>query len=328
MSSSSPQLVDDTTPAVQYAPGWIWDQLVDEVDNTRHGAAIAGLTASLGFSGELACNAPSDAKLIFRLGTGIAVVGTLGSSDTNGQPKTTYTIDGTVVGTYNAPVTPSGQTHYNVTFFSKQDLSPGDHEITITNVDGTSPNHYWLDYFLIYKSPPANIQPATTTTTTKAPSPPATQPPTTTTHSFPPTVTTTTSQNPTTTSTIAPSPSSSISSTLSSLSSANTALADLSTNTVFNSTIASTSASGLSQTTDTSIPSQVSQTTGAASGSSAANPSTSLPPVGANVSQQGGSPVNIGAIAGGAVGGVVLLILLLMIFFLWRRRNQRARQGT
>ncbi len=49
---SDPQLVDDTTHAVQYAPGWIWDQLVDEVDGTRHGAAKEGLKVSLGFSGE------------------------------------------------------------------------------------------------------------------------------------------------------------------------------------------------------------------------------------------------------------------------------------
>lgn len=50
---SSPTLVDDTNYVVQYAPGWIWDQFVlGEVDNTRHGAAITGLTASLGFTGE------------------------------------------------------------------------------------------------------------------------------------------------------------------------------------------------------------------------------------------------------------------------------------
>ena len=50
---SSPLLIDDTNPIVQYQPGWIWDQLVDNaVDNTRHGAALANITASLGFTGE------------------------------------------------------------------------------------------------------------------------------------------------------------------------------------------------------------------------------------------------------------------------------------
>ena len=51
---SSPLLVDDSNPAVQYKPGWIWDNLVQpEVDNTRHGAALDGLTAELGFTGTL-----------------------------------------------------------------------------------------------------------------------------------------------------------------------------------------------------------------------------------------------------------------------------------
>ncbi len=82
-------------------------------------------------------------------GTGVSVIGTLGPSDTYGQPKTTYLIDGQVAGSYNAPLTPSGETRYNVTFFSARDLSPGDHIVLINNTDGTSPNTFWLDYFLI-----------------------------------------------------------------------------------------------------------------------------------------------------------------------------------
>ncbi|KAI0638696.1 hypothetical protein C8Q77DRAFT_1092297 [Trametes polyzona] len=53
------------------------------------------------------------------------------------------------MGTYSAPLTPSGQTQYNVTFFSARNLSPGDHVVLISNKDGTSPNIFWLDYFLI-----------------------------------------------------------------------------------------------------------------------------------------------------------------------------------
>ncbi|OJT12518.1 hypothetical protein TRAPUB_10919 [Trametes pubescens] len=131
-SSGSSQLVDDSNPSVQYASGWIWDQGVAELDATRHGAKIAGLKAWLSFTG-----------------TGVSVIGTLGPSDTYGQPKTTYLIDGQVAGSYNAPLTPSGETRYNVTFFSAQDLSPGDHIVLINNTDGTSPNTFWLDYFLI-----------------------------------------------------------------------------------------------------------------------------------------------------------------------------------
>ena len=51
----SPQLVDDSDPAVQYAPGWEWETLVSEVHGTRHGAAKTGLSATLAFVGECEC---------------------------------------------------------------------------------------------------------------------------------------------------------------------------------------------------------------------------------------------------------------------------------
>lgn len=92
-----------------------------------------------------------------RPGTGIRVVGTLEASDKSGQPQTTYEIDGVVVGTYNAPFTPSTTTEYNVTFFETHGLSPGDHSILINNTNGTSPNVFWLDYFLIDLSPQSQI---------------------------------------------------------------------------------------------------------------------------------------------------------------------------
>ncbi|KAI0364601.1 hypothetical protein BV20DRAFT_1029453 [Pilatotrama ljubarskyi] len=163
MSSGSPQLVDDTNPRVQYQPGWIWDQGVAEVHNTRHGAGKAGLQAWLSFTG-----------------TGVEVVGTLGPSSDNGQPKTSYSIDGQVVGSYDAPS--SGSTQYNVTFFKSGNLAAGDHVIRINNTDGTSPNVFWLDYFLIYTSPipdspPAPVTSPTSPTPTPSTSPTSTSPP-------------------------------------------------------------------------------------------------------------------------------------------------------
>ncbi|EIW51675.1 uncharacterized protein TRAVEDRAFT_67687, partial [Trametes versicolor FP-101664 SS1] len=150
MSSDASQLIDDTNTHVQYRAGWIWDQGVAEVHGTRHGAQKAGLQASLSF-----------------VGTGIRVIGTLGASDVYGQPTTTYSIDGTAAGTFHAPLTPSGETHYNTTFFSTENLSPGDHTITIENMDGTSPNTFWLDYFLIDSGPPAvTVNPDTSTIST------------------------------------------------------------------------------------------------------------------------------------------------------------------
>ena len=83
------------------------------------------------------------------LGTGIQVVGTLERSDKYGQPTSSYAIDGETVGSYTAPFTPELHTGWNTTFFAKHDLSPGTHEIVVTNVNGTSPNVFWLDYFLV-----------------------------------------------------------------------------------------------------------------------------------------------------------------------------------
>ncbi|KAI0355522.1 hypothetical protein OH77DRAFT_1437001 [Trametes cingulata] len=162
MSSGSPQLIDDTNPRVQYQPGWEWDQGVAEVDATRHGALTAGLKAWLSFTG-----------------TGVQVVGTLGPSNTNGQPKTTYTIDNQVVGTYEAPFSESIQ--YNVTFFASGNLPDGDHVILINNTDGTRPNAFWLDYFLIYTTPipdstPGQGVPPPSTSSSPSPTISTTQP--------------------------------------------------------------------------------------------------------------------------------------------------------
>ncbi|KAI0774635.1 hypothetical protein BD413DRAFT_301516 [Trametes elegans] len=141
-------LIDDTNPRVQYQSGWTWEQGVSEVDGTRHGAARAGLTASLAFTG-----------------TGIQVIGTLGPSANYGQPKTVYTIDNEIVGSYDAPF--SANTQFNVTFFAKRDLAPGDHDVRINNTDETNPlNTFWLDYFLVDTAPPASLFLPTTTSTT------------------------------------------------------------------------------------------------------------------------------------------------------------------
>ena len=74
------------------------------------------------------------------------VVGSLGSVDVHGVPTSLYTLDGAAAGSYTAPVIAPGFFRLNVTFFSSQALSPGAHTLVITNVNGTSPNVFWLDY--------------------------------------------------------------------------------------------------------------------------------------------------------------------------------------
>ncbi|KAI0758007.1 hypothetical protein C8Q74DRAFT_1452007, partial [Fomes fomentarius] len=156
---SSPTLINNSNYTVQYQGGWKWvPQRENYVANTVHNVSEAGITATLGFTG-----------------TGIAVVGVLEVG--SGRPTTKYSIDRQDVGTYTAPAT--GQTTYNVTFFSKRDLPRGNHDVVITLMDDTSANTFWLDYFLVYdeSSPPRNPAPvpfdSSTTKSTHTTAPPS-----------------------------------------------------------------------------------------------------------------------------------------------------------
>ncbi|KAI1784068.1 hypothetical protein LXA43DRAFT_902334 [Ganoderma leucocontextum] len=281
---SSPTLIDDTNPVVQYAPGWIWDQNVNEVDHTRHGAAIEGLTASLSF-----------------YGSGVQVVGTLEPTDNYGQPSTTYKVDGDLVGTYNAPFTASGDTRFNVTFFSTLDLTLDNHEVVITNVNGTSPNTFWLDYFLIYTQPVSSSGTTTTSTSTSVtPSDSLTNTLVPTVHSTSTTSTTTTSSSTTVVLTALASPVSTASSSSSSSSSSS----------------ASTDSTTYPFSGTTTAPSQSSAPTTATGTSSA----TGVSPA-SDTSQSPGHS-NTGKIVGSVVGGVVFLALLALLFFCVRRRRR------
>ncbi|OJT10296.1 hypothetical protein TRAPUB_13164 [Trametes pubescens] len=312
------ELVDDTNPRVQYQPGWIWDQGVAEVDATRHGASIAGIEAWLTFTG-----------------TGVRVIGTLGVSDTYGQPKTTYWVDGNEVGSYSAPHT--GQTTYNVTFFTMENLSSGSHVVRINNTDGTHPNTFWLDYFLIDNGPVATT---TSTSTTTAPSPtqPANVQETTTvnevrpvtTVNTQPTVTVnvlaTTTSTSSHTATSAPSSSQTTSPTVSSQSSLtnSSALSSTSASSTTGSSVAAiqyvTSVSG----TET-IVSTLSDATpvGAAQTSAAPNPTGTAGSDAASTSHS-----NVGLIAGAAVAGAAILAILAIVFLCLRRRRVSATQDA
>ncbi|KAH9854820.1 hypothetical protein C2E23DRAFT_883383 [Lenzites betulinus] len=127
--------IDDSSHSVSYQPhSWQRETGVVECDGTRHASNVGqnGAIACLGFAG-----------------TAVRVVGTLGESATFGQPKTVYSIDNVVAGFYDAPFVPEGETRYNVTFFEISGLSPEDHMLLINSTDGTPPNQFLLDYFVI-----------------------------------------------------------------------------------------------------------------------------------------------------------------------------------
>ncbi|KAI0684417.1 hypothetical protein C8Q76DRAFT_804096 [Earliella scabrosa] len=138
-------LIDDSDKHVRYTlrDQWKDDVLAEAVQGTRHGAALPGLTVSVDFHG-----------------TSIQVVGILDGK--GGQP----TIDCmlmpfTPCGTYTAPI-PDGNPDtrkYNVTFFDLKGLRDVPHTLTLTNTNGTSPNIFWLDYFLVDE----NVEPSSST---------------------------------------------------------------------------------------------------------------------------------------------------------------------
>ncbi|OBZ70329.1 hypothetical protein A0H81_09597 [Grifola frondosa] len=141
-------LVDDgDLTSIQYSEGWIFDQQASEVGHTKHGAAIAGLNATFKFTG-----------------TAVDVYGSLGSIDVYGQPVTTYAIDGIVLGTYVAPIIAPGFAYLNQSFFVSPILPAGDHELVITNINGTQPTTYWLD-FLVY-TPSVSLSNSTSVSST------------------------------------------------------------------------------------------------------------------------------------------------------------------
>ncbi|KAL7282794.1 hypothetical protein ACG7TL_004271 [Trametes sanguinea] len=125
--------VDDSDPKVVYSGDWGISNTEYAWHETLHFASEEGSTASLKFTG-----------------TWISVVG--GGGDTNqfGYPSTSYVIDGKNYKTLQTSADASHDTYFdNVTMFTSPTLDAGEHTLVITNLNGTKPNTFWLDYFWI-----------------------------------------------------------------------------------------------------------------------------------------------------------------------------------
>ncbi|KAI0784870.1 hypothetical protein C8Q75DRAFT_696081, partial [Abortiporus biennis] len=143
--------VDDQSSNVVYTGSWIHALSTpnvepQEFDHTKSGTSQAGATAKFTFTG-----------------TQVTVFGSQGSVDVYGQPTTTYTIDGVTVGRYTTPVIQPGFFTALTQFFQSDTLSAGEHTLVITNVNGTSPNVFWLDYIQYISSPVSTNQPSSPT---------------------------------------------------------------------------------------------------------------------------------------------------------------------
>ena len=157
--------IDDFDPRIKYSAGWEAFTTGGSFNGTKHGAEVAGLAATFNFTGKPATFLQSDRKLTTctqRSGTWVSVYGPLGSVDVYGVPKTVYEIDGVFAGSYTAPVVPPGGVVANVQYFSSAALTPGAHTLVITNVNGTSPNVFWLDYIRYTPSSAATTSAAAT----------------------------------------------------------------------------------------------------------------------------------------------------------------------
>ena len=89
------------------------------------------------------------------LGTGIQVVTMREPTSLAGYAVTSYYIDGEYITTVGSSFVPDGRSHSNVTVFAKRDLAFGTHLLNITNMNGTRPSTFWLDYFVVDTSPSA-----------------------------------------------------------------------------------------------------------------------------------------------------------------------------
>ncbi|KAJ7901074.1 hypothetical protein B0H14DRAFT_3422988 [Mycena olivaceomarginata] len=127
-------LVDDNDPSVLYNSPGGWSRLgqAPEFDGTTHSSVTRGDTATLVFEG-----------------TSISLYGTLQAS--TGQSRLNLSIDGSDVGSYQAPIVPA--VNHNQLFWTSPVFEEGSHTLVATVDQDTSLSQitFFIDYF-IYKT--------------------------------------------------------------------------------------------------------------------------------------------------------------------------------
>ncbi|KAI0691294.1 hypothetical protein C8T65DRAFT_670579 [Cerioporus squamosus] len=166
---SATLIVDDNDPSVQYNPAWALTKgpgYGRAYNLTLHRATEAGQSVNLVFRGKpshprfdglLKPRVPPYPLNQTLLGSGIQVVTMRQPSVDGGYPVTSYEIDGTRFATVSTRFVPDGPSQANVTVFAKRDLVLGTHILNITNLNGTHPSSFWLDYFIVDISPTAIV---------------------------------------------------------------------------------------------------------------------------------------------------------------------------
>ncbi|KAI0658695.1 hypothetical protein C8Q70DRAFT_182730 [Cubamyces menziesii] len=279
--------VDDADTRIQYSDNWGVSSIQYAYDSTLHAASVKGATAAFTFTG-----------------IGVSVTGGQGDVQQYGWPSSSYAIDGKVYETYNvvdAHLSDPSAFSYQTTYFTTQDLSAGQHTLVITNLNGTSPNTYWIDYIAFLppgSSTSGNLGPGGGLSSSQQSS-----------SSTSPTRTQQSSQT-----------------SVSESTSANTSSSGFTSATSSSAGSTSQSSSTQRSSATTSPSSQAGGATlGATSGAPSAPGAQNTGIVAADTSSHS---QNVGAIIGGAVGGAVVLALLAILgVYLYLRRRIRARQG-
>lgn len=232
----------------------------------------------------------------FTAGTKVAVYGTQGSVDVDGQATTSYAVDGVIVGSYTAPIIAPGYVTTGTLFFQSKDLANGMHTLVITTTNGTQPNRFLLDYFSYTGLP---IVPSSSSPQSSSPQP------------SPSLSSSSLSWSPLS---LGPSLSSSLpSSSLSSPSPSPQSSLSLPSSSLSLSPL-SLSMSSITGSND-------------APGSTAILPSTNSAVPGSSQSplatHTSSSRTRVGAIVGGVLGGIALLVAALPLFMFKKRKNRK-----
>lgn len=232
----------------------------------------------------------------FTAGTKVAVYGTQGSVDVDGQATTSYAVDGVIVGSYTAPIIAPGYVTTGTLFFQSKDLANGMHTLVITTTNGTQPNRFLLDYFSYTGLP---IVPSSSSPQSSSPQPSPSL----------------------SSSSLSSSPLSSGQSLSSSLPSSSLSSPSPSPQSSLSLPSSSLSLSPLSLS--------MSSITGSndAPGSTAILPSTNSAVPGSSQSplatHTSSSRTRVGAIVGGVLGGIALLVAALPLFMFKKRKNRK-----
>ncbi|EIW61148.1 uncharacterized protein TRAVEDRAFT_56558 [Trametes versicolor FP-101664 SS1] len=122
--------VDDGDLRIQYSGNWQTMVFDAAYNSTLHYTTEEGATATLVFTG-----------------TQAGLIGCGGLTDKWGWPSESYVVDGKTLEIQRDLTADPTTMFFNVQLFDSLALDPGEHTLVVTNLNGTSPNTFFLDNF-------------------------------------------------------------------------------------------------------------------------------------------------------------------------------------